>query len=83
MSTLRDSLIQKLWAVHNEGRHPVAIKMHHKLLCYYIREDAEFFDELEYDENGWLFQTIPIKIDSWATHEPIIQSEVRNDQRTG
>ena len=83
MSTLRDGLIQQLWASHNEGKRSVAIRMHHKLLCYYIREDAEFFEELEYNENGWTFQTLQIKIDSWATNTPIIECEARSEnQRT-
>ena len=82
MGTLRDELISKLWTVHSSGKKPVAIRMNHRLLCRYIKEDFEFFDELDADDNGWTFQTLPIKIDSWASQTPIIESEVRSeDQR--
>lgn len=82
MGQLRNNLVNQLWAAHNEGKRPVAIRMHHKLLCHYIKEDAQFEDELEYNENGWTFQTLQIKIDSWCK-EPFIECEVRSDQRSG
>lgn len=76
MASLRDEIISKLWAAHNSGKRPIAIRMAHKtlneMMCNedYLMEE----DDIDCDENGWTFQTLPIRIDSWHS-SPFIEVE--------
>lgn len=70
MASLRDEVISKLWAAHNSGKRPIAIRIKHSSLTQEFIDDSD----VDGDGNGWTFQTLPIRIDSWHS-SPFIEVE--------
>lgn len=67
-----------LWALYNEGKMPVEIRVEYKWYCWQMLSDDEFaaMVELPHDEKPLNYQGLPVVFDSWCK-SPLIKTVPR------